>query len=169
MSFRRRYLYILLFAVPALLVSIIAAGAMLAAAAGALWLFVYGDNPWPSGSSVLLVSVLVVGGAGLWLALLSVAYSVGKRQESCESLNIRHVALSVGATIVLVVLIVGRFMSLKRSPTDSLVCADFCRAEGFAASGTSPRNSDVRFCFCYDAQGREARKVPLAEVEGRRK
>jgi hypothetical protein len=50
----RRHVYVLLFAVPALLVSIIAAALMLAASAGALWLFVYGDDPWPNTANVLL-------------------------------------------------------------------------------------------------------------------
>ena len=41
---RRRHLYVLLFALPTFLLSIVAGATLLGAAAGALWLFVFGDN-----------------------------------------------------------------------------------------------------------------------------
>jgi hypothetical protein len=43
---RRRYLYVLMFSVPALLASLMMSVAVLGTAAGVLWLFVYGDDPW---------------------------------------------------------------------------------------------------------------------------
>jgi len=162
----RRHIYVLLFALPALLVSIIAAGLMLAASAGFLWLFVLGDDPWPAAADTVLGSVFILGSAGLWLGMLSVAYFVGKRQESRPALNIAHVVISIGATVVLASVIVVRLLAPHGfgPRSDSLVCADFCRAEGFAASGTPPQNSGDRTCSCYDAQGREARRVPLSEA-----
>jgi hypothetical protein len=162
---QRRYVYVLLFAVPAVLVSVIAGALILAASAGALWLFVFGDNPWPAVANTLLGAVFVVGSGGLWLALLAVAYAVGKQQEMRATLNARHVALSVGVTIVLAAVIVVRLMGLSMFGvrSNSLVCADFCRAEGFAASGTPPENSGNRTCSCYDAQGREVRRVLRSE------
>ena len=45
---KRRYVYVLLFATPAFLASIIVSLLLFGAAAGVLWLFVFGDNPWPS-------------------------------------------------------------------------------------------------------------------------
>jgi hypothetical protein len=163
----RRRLYPLLFAVPALLVSAIVATVMLAAAAGVLWLFVYGDNAWPETASTMLGVVFVVAGVGLWVALLAVAYLVGKRQESRPTLNVRHVALAVGSTVVLVALIVMHLFAvgLTGPQSDSALCADFCQSQGFVASGMPPRNSGDRTCSCYDASGREARRVPVADLE----
>jgi hypothetical protein len=69
----RRHVYVLLFAVPAFLVSLIAATMLLAASAGALWLFVLGDDPWPAGADVLLTAVFALSGAARWVVLLSVA------------------------------------------------------------------------------------------------
>jgi len=157
---------VLLFGVPALLASIIAAAVMLAASAGVLWLFVFGDNPWPPVADTLLGTVFVLSGVGLWAALLSVAYAVGRRQEAQATLNTRHLALSIGATVVLVAVIVVRFMGLNIVGTrsDDIVCADFCRAEGFAGSGMPPKDSGDRTCSCYDGQGRVARQVPLSEL-----
>jgi hypothetical protein len=160
---RRRHVYVLLFAVPALLVSFIAAALMLAASAGALWLFVYGDDPWPDRANVLLGSIFVLAAAGLFLALLFAAYLVGRRQERERSLNKSHVALSVGATVVLAVVIILRVTGLNvvGAQSDSVVCADLCREQGFTGSGMPPRNSGDRTCSCYDAQGQEVRRIPL--------
>jgi hypothetical protein len=160
---KRRHIYVLLFAVPALLVSLIAAAMVLAATAGALWLFVFGDNPWPPVADTLLGAVLFLAGVGVWLGLLFVAYTVGKQEELRSTLNMRHVALSVGATIVLIAVIVARVAGVQifGTESDSLICSDLCRAQGFPASGTPPRDSGDRTCSCYDDQGREARRVPL--------
>jgi hypothetical protein len=159
----RRHVYALLFAVPALLVSIMAAALMLAASAGALWLFVYGDDPWPNTANVLLGAIFLLVAAALWLALLSVAYTVGRQQEGEPSLNKRHVALSLGATVVLAAVIIVRLVGLNvaGARSDSVVCADLCRSEGFTASGLPPRDSGDRTCSCYDAQGQEVRRVTL--------
>jgi len=163
---KRRHIYVLLFAAPALLVSIIAAAMMLAASAGFLWLFVLGDDTWPPATDTMLGAVFVLGGAGLWLASLWVGYQIGKRQESRPRMNIGHVVLSIGATVGLAAVIVVRLMAPNGfgHPSDSLICADFCRAARFAASGTPPQNSGDRTCSCYDANGREARRVPLSEA-----
>ena len=159
----RRRVYVLLFAVPALLVSIIAAALMLAASAGVLWLFVYGDDPWPNAANVLLGSIFLLTAAALWLALLFAAYLVGRQQEGERSLNKGHVVLSLGATVVLAVVIILRVTGLNvaGAQSDSVVCADLCRAQGFTASGLPPRNSGDRTCSCYDAQGQEVSRVTL--------
>jgi hypothetical protein len=160
---KRRHLYVLLFAAPALLLSVITAAMAVAALAGLLWLFVFGDNPWPPAASTLLGAVFLLGSAGLWLAQLAAAFAVGKRQESRPSLNLKHVALSIGATVILLAVIMARLtgLSLPGGKSDSLTCADLCQAEGFAGSGMPPQNSGDRTCSCYDAEGREARRIPL--------
>jgi hypothetical protein len=160
---KRRHAYVLLFAVPALLASIVAAALMLAAAAGFLWLFVLGDNPWPHAAGTGLGMVFILGGAGLWVGLLAIAFAVGKRQEFRPTLNTAHVVLAIGMTVLLAAAIGMRMMGLNVFGTrsDSLVCADLCRAEGFAASGTPPQNSGDRTCSCYDGQGQEAKRIPL--------
>lgn len=159
----RRHVYVLLFAVPALLVSIMGAALTLAASAGALWLFVYGDGPWPNTANVLLGAIFLLVAAALWVALLFVAYMVGRQQEGERSLNKAHVALSLGATVVLAAIIIVRLAGLNvaGARSDSVVCADLCRSQGFTASGLPPRDSGDRTCSCYDAQGQEVRRVTL--------
>ena len=79
---KRRYLYVLLFAAPTFLLALIAGAMLLGASAGVLWLFVFGDDPWPSEADTLLTGVFVLGTAAFWIAQLSVAYAVGKREET---------------------------------------------------------------------------------------
>lgn len=61
-------------------------------------------------ADTLLGSVFFVGGAASWLGLLSVAYAVGRGQESRPTLNTTHVVVSIGATVVLAAVIVVRVM-----------------------------------------------------------
>jgi hypothetical protein len=163
---KRRHVYVLLFAAPALLVSILAAALMLAVSAGALWLFLLGDNPWPPAASTLLGAVFFVVGAGMWLALLWTAWAVGRQQEDRPALNAAHVMLAIGVTVVLAALIGGRLTGLSLNPfgarSDSVTCADLCRAKGFVGSSTPPRSSGDRTCRCYDAAGREAESIDLS-------
>jgi len=152
-----------MFAVPSLLVSVVAAALTTAAFAGALWLFVLGDDPWPSASGVALGVVAVVVGVGLCFGLLSAAYATGKKEEGRASLNRQHVLLAVGVTVVLGALIAGRTMGVGVTGTrsDSQICADLCLAEGFAGSGMPPQDSGDRTCTCYGNDGREAMEVAL--------
>jgi hypothetical protein len=167
---RRRHLYVLLFALPTFLLSIVAGATLLGAAAGALWLFVFGDNPWPATAETLLTTTFVVGTIALWIALLGVAYAIGKTEERHPSLNRMHVAASAGATIVLAGFIAMRVFGLGSAAarTDTMICADHCVARGFSASGMAPRDSGDRTCTCYDAQGQESVRVPIDEISERR-
>lgn len=68
---KRRYLYVLLFGVPALLASIIISFLLFGAAAGILWIFVLGDNPWPSSTDNMLTAMFVLACVMLWVAFMS--------------------------------------------------------------------------------------------------
>ncbi|NOT25017.1 MAG: hypothetical protein HOP16_02840 [Acidobacteria bacterium] len=160
---RRRHLYVLIFALPAFLLSLIGGAMLLGAATGVLWLFVFGDNPWPSAANTLLTTTFIIGTLALWLAQLAIAYAIGKTQERRPSLNRTHVAASVGATIALAGLIAVRVLGIGSAAarTDTMICADHCLARGFSASGMAPRDSGDHTCTCYDAQGQESVSVPI--------
>jgi len=163
---KRRYLYVLLFGVPALLAAIIISLLLFGAAAGILWIFVLGDNPWPSTAGNMLTVMLVLTCMTLWVALLSAAYAAGKKQEAQVSLNARQVMASVGATALLVLLAVSHQWGVGNigPKSDGVLCSEFCMDKGFAASGMPPRDAGAATCICLDGQGREAMKVPMAEV-----
>jgi hypothetical protein len=163
---KRRYLYLLLFSVPIVLAAAVLAFAVFGAAAGVLWLFVAGDNPWPSSANTLLVAVFVLAFVASAFVFTSRAYAVGRREEAQPSLNATHVVAAAGATALLLLAIVAYQWHVGNigPKTEGVLCADFCRGKGFAGSGMPPRHAGAATCTCFDPQGREAVKVPMADV-----
>jgi hypothetical protein len=134
------------------------------------WLFVLGDNPWPAAFGATLAAMFVLTCTAIWIGLLSVAYVAGRKEEACAALNGRHVAMSVGATALLVLLVLSHQWSVGNigSTSNDVSCADFCRDKLFLGSGMPPKNSGIETCSCDDAQGHEAVEVPMAEVASQR-
>lgn len=161
-----RYLYVFLFSVPALLTAIIVSFLMFGAAAGVLWIFVFGDNPWPLSVGTMLTASLVLAFATLWVALMSAAYVVGKKQEEQAVLNTKHVLAAAGATALLMLLAISYQWRVGNigAKSDGVLCSTFCQDKGFASSGMPPRDSGVATCSCFDTQGRETVKAPMADV-----
>jgi hypothetical protein len=149
--------------VPAFLASVIVSMLLFGAVAGTLWLFVFGDEPWPSIADGMMVSILVVAFLTILAAFLSAAYLAGKKQEARATMNTNHVVWSAGATALLVLLVVSHQWSVGNfgPKSDELLCSDYCKGKGFVASGMPPRNTGDATCSCFDAAGREAEKVPL--------
>ena len=167
---KRRYLYLLLFSVPMVLASAVVAFAVFGAAAGILWLFLAGDTPWSPVADALLGAVFVLAFAASALAFTSWAYAVGRQEETATSLNVRHAVAAVGATVLLLLVVVAyqwHVGNIGRS-TDGVLCADYCQAKGFAGSGMPPRNAGAATCTCFDPQGREVVTVPMETVVPRK-
>lgn len=163
---KRRYSYVLLFGVPALLAAMIISILLFGAVAGLLWIFVFGDNPWPSATGNVLMVMFALTCVTLWIALMSAAYVIGKKQEVHASLNTRHVMTSVGITVLLIVFAVLHQWSVGNIGTKSetVLCAKFCQGKGYAGSSTPPRDTGATTCSCFDAQGREAIIIPMADI-----
>ncbi|MBI5583093.1 MAG: hypothetical protein HY892_04660 [Deltaproteobacteria bacterium] len=165
-AMKRRYLYVLLFGVPALLASTIISLLLSGAAAGILWIFVFGDSPWPPSAGNMLTVMLVFTSVTLSVAFMSAAYVFGKKQEEQAALNVKHVMASAGATALLVLLVVSQQWLVGNIGTksDDVLCSEFCRDQGFTGSGRPPRDAGAATCSCYDVQGREAVKVSMRDV-----
>jgi hypothetical protein len=150
---------------PALLASIIVSFLLFGGVAGFLWIFVSGDNPWPSSIGNWLMALLVFTCVTLWIAFMVAAYFVGKKQEVHPILNVRHVIASVGATLLLVLLVILQQWNVGNigKKSNEVLCAEFCRDKGFAGSGMPPRNVAPAMCSCYDAQGRETMKINMED------
>ena len=163
---KKRYLYVLLFGVPGFFLSLIIAFTLFGMAAGFLWLFVYGDNPWPGATETTLPLLLVLVFLVLWLVFIAIGYVTGKKFEADPTLNKKHLLASVGLTIVPIVFIVLHQLSVGNIGTksDGQLCNDFCKEKGYAASGMPPRDLGERSCLCYDDSGHEILKVPIEAV-----
>lgn len=163
---QRRYVYLLIFGGPALLVAIVVATLLFGAATGILWLFVFGDDPWPAYAEAVLTAAFVLGCLTLWALFLSAAYAAGKAQEARATLNPRHVIGAVGVTALLVLIVVTHQWQVGNLGAKSagVLCAEFCQAKGYAGSGMPPRDAGAAICSCIDGQGREALTLPLADI-----
>ena len=105
---RRRYLYVLLFAPAAVLLALVTTAAVVGASAGVLWLFVFGDDPWPAWSEPLLGALALAVGAAVATVLLWLAYLAGKRQEQRPATSRVHVALALGSAFTMAALVAVR-------------------------------------------------------------
>ncbi len=163
---QKRYLYSLLFAVPGFFVALIIAFLAFGAAAGFLWLFVFGDNSWPESSGNILTLLLIASFLVLWLASIVAGFVTGKKLEAEPELNQKHVMISVGLTIAPILFIALHQLNVGNvgPQTDGQLCRDFCLEKGYSGSGTPPKNSGDRSCFCYDDSGQEVLHVPIESI-----
>ena len=163
---KRRYLYALMYSVPAFIFSTVFMVVVTAAIGGVLWIFVYGDNPWPSFvdrySPIFMITVL----GAAWLTLLWAAFTWGKRQEAYPSLNMKHLYFAAGSTAALVLAVFLHQLSVGNigPKADVLVCADFCTTKNFSAS----RFPQDGTCRCYGSDGHEALNVSMNGVRAER-
>ena len=102
---KSRYAYPLLFLVPSAVAGVIVTVLTAAAGAGILWLFVYGDDPWPARTDGLLMSLAALIGLLVLVACLLTAYRVGKSQESRGGLRKAHVLVALGLSAGLPLLV----------------------------------------------------------------
>ena len=160
---KKRYIYSVLFGVPGLVIALVFAFLVFGAGAGFLWIFVYGDNPWPASAEKILPALFVVAFLAAWLMFTVAGFIFGKRLESKPGLSGRHILASVVATLVPVVLMVLHQYSVGNIGTKhvSVICSDFCRSKGYSASVMPPRDSNDRTCTCLDSDGSEAIKTLL--------
>ncbi len=159
----KRYLYILLFGIPGLFVAGLISIFVFAAFTGILWLYVFGDNPWPA-SSETMISILFVAVFGvLWIGFITLGYLVGKKLENDTQLNRKHVLISVGLTLLFILLMVFQQWSVGNlgPKSESVLCSEFCSRHGYSGSGMPPQNSGDRTCSCYDRSGSEVLQIPI--------
>lgn len=102
---RARYAYPLLFLAPSLIAAVIAAALATAAGAGILWIFVYGDDPWPPSANTALMGVAVLVALLVLAALLVMAHGVGKAREPRGGLCRAHALLALGLSVGLPLLV----------------------------------------------------------------
>jgi hypothetical protein len=160
---KKRYLYSLLFGIPGLFVAGIISILVFGGLMGILWVFVFGDNPWPASIETIVSIAFVLVALSLWTGFLILGYIVGKRFEKDPAMNWTHVLLSGGLTLLFILFIVLQQWSVGNlgPKSDSVLCSDFCTQHGYSGSGMAPETSFHRMCSCFDDSGNEALTVPL--------
>ena len=164
---KKRYLYALLFGIPGLFAAGTLSILLFGAFAGILWLFVFGDNPWPAYIETLTSIFFVLAVLTLWIAILVLGFLVGKRLERDPRVNKTHVLLSAGLTAMFLLVIIFQQWSVGNlgPQSDSVLCSEFCVQHGFSGSGMPPESSGARLCSCYDDNGNEALRIPIDHLD----
>ncbi len=165
---KKRYLYALLFGLPGLFVAGLIAILGFAALTGLLWLYVFGDNPWPVYIESVLATLFVMTVLLLWLVFIILGFFIGMRLEKDPALNRTHILVSTGLTLGLILFLVFQQWSVGNlgPQSSSAQCSDFCSLHGYAGSGMPPALSgDHTTCSCYDNSGNEVLRIPLDHLD----
>ena len=160
---KKRYLYSLLFGIPGLFIAGIISILVFGGVMGILWVYVFGDNPWPPFIETIVSILFVLVALMLWVGLLLLGYFIGKRLEKDPAMNWSHVLISGGLTLMFILFIVFQQWSVGNlgPKSDSVLCSDFCTQHGYSGSGMQPQTSFHRMCSCFDDSGNEVMTVPL--------
>lgn len=160
-----RFSYLLLFLPPSVMAAFIAAVFAAGAGGGILWLFVYGDNPWPQAANNMLMAVVIVVCFATLATLSFASYSFGKKRESCGGLKWPHVALAAGISILLPALAFLHQLSVGNigPQPDSVLCSEFCLTKNFRSS-MIPHDGT---CRCHGMDGREALSVSMESIRAK--
>jgi hypothetical protein len=160
---KKRHFYSLLFAIPGVFIAGLVSIAVFGGLMGILWIYVFGDDPWPPAVEMIVSVAFVLAALLLWLGLIALGYVVGKKLERDPAMNWSHVLVSGGLTLLFIVFIVFQQWSAGNlgPKSDSVLCSDFCTQHGYSGSGMQPENTFHRMCSCYDDSGNEVMTVPL--------
>ena len=163
---KKRYLYLLLFGIPGFFVAGIVSVLFFGVTAGLLWIFVFGDNPWPAAVEKIIPVLMVGSFLMTWIVLMMIGFTAGRRLEGDLQLNKQHVLISSGLTLLFVILIALQQLRVGNlgPKSESVVCSDYCTLNDYSSSGMPPQNSGDRTCSCYDSLGKEALKVPMDSI-----
>ncbi|HER35504.1 MAG: hypothetical protein JXJ30_02515 [Halothiobacillaceae bacterium] len=163
---KKRFIYMLLFLVPGLFVSLLITVAVLGVAYGALWLFVFGDSTWPTWPEQVLSGLMPTMFFGLWVIAMVGGYAVGKRLEATPGFDVRHVWLSLAATLLPIGIALLHQLSIGNlgPKSDSERCSEYCSEHGYQSSGMPARQSGEQTCICHGSFGEAEITVPIVEL-----
>jgi hypothetical protein len=151
---------------PGIVIAFIVSTVMVGAAAGFLWLFVYGDKSWPSISQTILGATFALAFLTLLAIIIYAGFRVGKREERSTRMNRTHILISISATLIPLGILVLHQLSVGNlgPESNSSRCINYCLALGYQGSGMTPRDSGEVFCSCYGDVGAEVKKIPMTHL-----
>ena len=164
---KKRYVYVLLYGVPGFLLSLLITFSLFGTLAGFLWLFLFGDDTWPAYLETLMPLLFIITFLILWLVMVILGYSTGKRLEDGSNINRRHIFTSVTITIVITSVILLHQLKVGNTGPKpvTVVCSEYCLAQGYAMSSMPPRDSGEYICSCYDEFGQETINIQIDDID----
>jgi len=164
---KKRYVYLLLFLVPGLFTSLLITLALFGAVYGTFWLFVYGDSAWPDWTEQVMPILMLVIFSGIWIGTIVTGYCVGKKLETSPGFDFRHLWLSLGATLLpIVIMLLHQFSIGNLGPkSDGQLCSEYCSGLGYDMSSMSPRDFGEQTCSCIGRNGEEEIFLSIEDLQ----
>ncbi len=164
---KKRYLYALLFGIPGLFIAGLIGIFGFAALTGILWLYVFGDNPWPAYVEPVLAVLFLLVVLALWTIFIILGFFIGRRLENDPVLNRTHILISAGLTAAFILFLVFQQWSIGNlgPKSASTQCSDFCSLHGYSGSGMPAEITGDRTCSCYDGSGKQVLQIPVDHLD----
>lgn len=163
---KKRYIYSLLFMLPGLTIAFLITMTVFAIVFGTLWLYVFGDGTWPTWLDPLMSILILIVFSGLWMGAIVAGYLIGKQLEIEPGFNLRHLWISLGATMLPIILVLLHQLSIGNlgpKPAGQL-CGEYCGDLGYVASSMSPQTSGNKTCSCLGQHGEVEITLPIDEL-----
>lgn len=140
-AMKLRHQYLIAGVAWALLLAPAAALFLFGFAAGASWLWLFGDDPWPEATQWALPLIAIGGGAGAAFICIFIAYGYGRAQEALPQENLhtesrKVIVLTVTPLALLVLFGVNAWRESREYARDTEIAAEREAAFG-ALSGVS--------------------------------
>lgn len=137
---------IVLIAVPCFLLSVLPALFLTGVAAGFLWLFVYGDNPWPILADVVVISTLLLS----WILIGTLLTAALARHPAVRRLTTGKL---IAATAIMSLAAIGAIL-LHQWSIGNLdpphPCIAQCREAGYSSSFREIDERGRETCTCVE-------------------
>jgi len=158
---KKRYLYALLFTVPGFLIS-------LPVSLNIFFVFLdlydtYGRSANEYSESELF-SILVLIFFVTWIALIVVAYLIGRRLEKGPVLNWVPIVI-VGFTVLLFAFLWQWGVNYMKEQSNSKLCGEYCQSRGYHVSIASPSDAPEQTCYCSNGPDSKRLIVPLEDLK----
>ncbi len=106
---------------------------------------------------------------GLWIGAMVTGYLVGKKLEAAPGFDVRHLWISLGATLLPIVIVLLHQLSIGNlgPKSDGQLCSEYCLDLGYAASSMPSRDSGLRTCSCLGQRGEVEVTLSIDELPRR--
>ena len=145
---KKRYIYSLLYGIPGLGISFLAAVLVAGMTMGFFWLFMFGDTmEWPSWTEWVAPTLAIIAFVIMQSVIVMIGYNTGKKQEANNlPINRKHIIIPL---LILVFFIFYMIVISRNSDSNTGVCRDMCVQKGYNTDGLSISSDGT--CRCYDS------------------
>ncbi|MBK9923906.1 MAG: hypothetical protein IPP66_01315 [Anaerolineales bacterium] len=158
---RKRYVYTLLFAFSAFLISLPVSLELYNVFLNLYELFWSSQSFSEMDFLLILVMIFIV----TWFILTFIGYLVGRQFEQMPELNNWLPLVLLGITLILFVFSCKWGMDFVNEDKNSRLCGEYCQSRGYYTSISPPAGDPVQTCYCSNGPDTEPLIVPIEDLK----